>query len=122
MPHWLFSDVKPKGKPKTVRELGEQQWEIISFVYRPTENKWIAVSTAYVPWMERFETLVSGKAKKFSYDVEGMEALGFSPEVGETVNVHFHYISAVIDHFEAIINALEEEKEPLLKKIGREEK
>ena len=89
MSHWLFSDVKPKGKPKTVRELGEQQWEIISFVYRPSENKWIAVSTAYVPWLERFETLVSGKAKKFPYNVEGMEALGFSQRLAKLLTCTF---------------------------------
>lgn len=134
-PHWLFEDVKLEKEEKLevkappfvkTRRLGEQQWEIISFVYNPSSRRWVAVSTALCPtglvpsgW--RFETLVSGVAKKFPYDVERMEALGFMPEEGETVNVHFHPHTAVLDHFDAVIKALEEDflKPDLLKRIGR---
>jgi len=85
-----------------------QRWEIISFVYRPKEKRWVAISTAYVFPPVPYETLVSQKAKKSAVELEDMETLLFDPGVGETVGKAAAMPVGVLNHFVAILDYLEE--------------
>jgi len=89
-------------------EFVAQRWEIISFVYRPKEKRWVAISTAYVFPPVPYETLVSEKAKKSRVELEDMETLLFDPGVGETIGKTAAMPVGVLSHFQAILDYLEE--------------
>jgi len=106
----IFEEGKPVHYPTCpeIEGVPWQRWEIISFVHRPKEKRWVAISTAYVFPPVPYETLVSQKAKKSAVELEDMETLLFSPEVGETVGKTRDMGVGVLNHFSTILDYLEE--------------
>lgn len=90
----------------------QPNWEVITFVYNPTDGKWKVFSTAQVPWEPNFCETLQAVAKEVQNE---NVCLCFDPAKGQTISRVPGKKRALERHFEFVKRSVAKMNNDLIK-------